>query len=84
MFRWTTYFSKDSKNNSGDDTWLQKKCCNASQLIYKGFHRELQSLIYFGLVRIYSNYNPQKNHSGDDSDPSNYPYIKDFIENYNP
>ena len=34
IFRWTNLFSKNSKNYSSDDTWLQKKCCNASQIIY--------------------------------------------------
>ena len=29
------YFLNDFKNHSSDDTWLQKKYYNASQLIYR-------------------------------------------------
>ena len=32
-----TYFFKDFNNHPSDDTWLQK-CCNVSQLTYKGYH----------------------------------------------
>ena len=31
-----TYFSKDSKNHYSNDMCLQKKYCNASQIIYRG------------------------------------------------
>ncbi|WZY78384.1 hypothetical protein YC2023_024768 [Brassica napus] len=41
---------QDSKNHSSDNTWLQKKCCNASQIIYRGFSKDI---LYWDIIPSY-------------------------------
>ena len=36
-----------SLRNSSDDMWLQKKCCNVSQIIYRGFGMRFARIVRY-------------------------------------